>query len=162
MFLLASRALAGIGPPMATFKAVGWVLTIVSVGIGWIGNWFGWYHEWVAFDEVVHSASFFSMTLLIGAYAHDSLFRYVPGYGIWKVLLVASAGIALGVMWELAEWLYDLSVTGNVIKDKRDTMVDFVCDSGGALAASLVALGVARAAAIEPGGRRAAFRESHA
>jgi uncharacterized membrane protein YjdF len=104
---------------------------------GLIGNLydrFGWY------DIVVHTLNFFAFTLLVawllagrtltGAAEHPALF----------VLTVVVLGLGLGAFWELAEWVWDLTQPENVILGKFDTMVDFVADTVGALAAGLLLL----------------------
>jgi hypothetical protein len=53
-------------------------------------------------------------------------------------LTITCVGLGFGVFWEIGEWLYDLSVRGNVILGKQDTMVDFVMDGIGAIGAGVL------------------------
>ena len=51
------------------------------------------------------------------------------------VIVVAALGLALGSLWEIAEWLYVRSVPSAL--DKADTMSDLVWDATGAMLAAL-------------------------
>ncbi|WP_245185972.1 hypothetical protein [Falsiroseomonas frigidaquae] len=53
-------------------------------------------------------------------------------------------GIALGALWEVAEWGFDQIAPGDVIKGKHDTIIDIVMDTAGALLAGILALWLAR------------------
>ena len=65
-------------------------------------------------------------------------------HGFLIVLLIASVGIALGALWEVAEWSFDQIAPGDVIKGKHDTLVDIVMDTGGAVLAGIMALKLLR------------------
>jgi uncharacterized membrane protein YjdF len=54
------------------------------------------------------------------------------------ILVVASLGIAVGAIWEIAEWAYDQVVPENAILGKKDTIIDLIMDMIGAVAAGVV------------------------
>ena len=56
------------------------------------------------------------------------------------VVLLAGLGIAIGALWEVAEWAFDAIAPGDVIKGKNDTLIDVLMDTAGAVAAALLAL----------------------
>jgi hypothetical protein len=60
------------------------------------------------------------------------------------VLTIASVGLAVGALWEVAEWGFDQVAPGDVIKGKNDTIIDIVMDAIGAALAGLVSLAVLR------------------
>ena len=62
--------------------------------------------------------------------------------------MLARVGIALGALWEVAEWGADLVLPGNVIKGKHDTVMDLIMDTAGALAAAALAVRCLRPAAL--------------
>jgi hypothetical protein len=72
--------------------------------------------------------------VLTGARTHRFLF----------VLTVASLGVAVGVLWEIAEWAYDQMVPENAILGKMDTIIDLIMDILGAVAAGIVSVGMVK------------------
>ena len=89
------------------------------------------------FDEAIHVFTLFALTCL----AARSLRAYLPPPArlLPFLFIVASAGVTIGALWEIAEWGYDSFSPRDVIRGKDDTMVDLVLDTLGALAAALLA-----------------------
>ncbi len=56
------------------------------------------------------------------------------------VLTIASFGIALGALWEVAEWSAEQLLNTQVIPGLDDTIIDLIMDSLGAVAAALLSL----------------------
>lgn len=53
--------------------------------------------------------------------------------------LLASTGIAIGALWEIVEWGFDLYTVVDSIKGKYDTILDIIMDAiGSALATAAV------------------------
>lgn len=125
-------------------KSVAWSVFLIGVAFGVLGNFFDWYRQIQIYDEVNHAFSSFGLALLIGAYAESSVFANVRAHQVWQGALVAGAAVAGGAIWELAEWLYDRVVTGDVIKNKTDTIIDLACDSVGALLGAVLIVALAR------------------
>lgn len=111
-------------------------------------------HLWTSpawFDEAVHGYTIFALTLLLGLHLHGRVYTGARTHPALLTLAVASLGVAVGALWEIAEWAYDQWLApGNAILGKWDTVTDLGYDTLGALAAAAVATAVARA---QPGGR---------
>ena len=123
-----------------------WALVAVALVVSVVGYFLNWYQRFAYFDEAIHAFSFFSITLLTGLYLYGDA---LTGYARHKVLLVFTllcVGLAMGVVWEWAEWGYDrlLADQSNAIKGKADTLADLLVDGAGALAAGIVMLALLR------------------
>jgi hypothetical protein len=59
------------------------------------------------------------------------------GRDVLVVLVIASVGLAIGALWEVAEWAFDRIAPDDVIKDKHDTVIDIVMDTAGAVLVGL-------------------------
>jgi hypothetical protein len=92
------------------------------------------------FDELIHFYSFFAISLLLAMLLYGATLTGRLEHPLLLLLTIAALGLAMGVLWEIGEWIYDLIREGNVIKDKRDTMIDLMLDAGGALIAGALAL----------------------
>lgn len=111
------------------------------------GEAFGLYDEFVRFDDVVHV----TLPLLTAPVVYIGLARlevvpdprdetHMPHYaGIFVV--TTALGIAIGALWEIAEWTSDAWFGTNLSLGNDDTVGDLVRDTFGALlgAALLVA-----------------------
>ncbi len=62
------------------------------------------------------------------------------GLDVLVLLMIASVGLAIGALWEVAEWGFDRIAPGDVIKGKHDTIIDIVMDTAGAILAGLACL----------------------
>lgn len=100
-------------------------------------------YELAWFDEALHAFTLFALTFIVACLLRRDLAaaRMLP----YCAILVA-CGLALGTLWEFAEWGYDMFSRGNSILGKQDTMVDLVLDTVGAVLAALLALARARQA----------------
>lgn len=120
-------------------RAVVWGLFAVAVlanAAGWILNLYNkiwWY------DEALHLGTTFAFTLVLALFAYGAVLSGARTHSLLLILAIACIGVALGALWELAEWAYDQIVRPNVIKGRTDTMVDLIMDTVGALAAGYVA-----------------------
>ncbi len=92
------------------------------------------------YDGILHGYATFAYTLLFGLFAYGAVFSGAREHRLLLVLAIGSVGLALGALWEIAEWAYDQVVRPNVILGKFDTIVDLIMDTLGALAAALVCL----------------------
>ena len=125
-------------------KTTAWVLLAIAIAAnaaGYFANLFqqiGWY------DDVVHGYTIFALTLLLALYMYGATLTGASTHGFLLVLTVASVGLAIGGLWEVAEWAYDQFEPGNAIKGKLDTILDLIWDSIGALVAGVVAVAMAK------------------
>lgn len=60
--------------------------------------------------------------------------------GALYALLIASVGISLGALREVAEWGFDQVAPGDVIEGKHDTLLDIILDMAAALLAGIMDL----------------------
>ena len=92
------------------------------------------------FDRILHACTIFAATVWLALFVFRRVLRGGPGHDALLVLLMASVGLAVGALWEVAEWGFDRIAPGDVIKGKHDTIIDIVMDAIGALAAGTASL----------------------
>jgi hypothetical protein len=114
------------------------------------GEAFGLYDEFVRFDDVVHV----TLPLLTAPVVYIGLARlevvpdprdetHMPHYaGIFVV--TTALGIAIGALWEIAEWTSDAWFGTNLSLGNDDTVGDLVRDTFGALLGAALLVGWAR------------------
>jgi hypothetical protein len=127
-------------------RAVVWVFVVVAIVVNIAGYALNLYDRFAWFDDVVHTYTSFAITLLLALLLYGDVLSGVRRSPLLLVLTVASLGIAIGALWEIAEWAYDQMVPENAILGKTDTIFDLILDSLGALAAGIVGI-----AMIKPG-----------
>lgn len=126
-------------------KTTAWILLGVAVAANAAGYFLNWFPQFAWYDDVVHGYTIFALTLVLALHLYGATLIGASGHGLLFVLTAASVGLAIGGLWEVAEWGYDQWLAqGNAIKGKTDTILDLVWDSLGALAAGVVALAMAR------------------
>lgn len=125
-------------------QALAWGLLAAGLIASGAGSLWNLYSEIFWYDEVVHGYNFFALALVVAVYAYGTVLTGADGNGLLLVLTVAGLGLALGALWEIAEWTYDQFVRPNVILPKTDTIVDLIVDAAGALAAGIVRLRMLR------------------
>lgn len=119
-------------------RALAWTVGIAAVVLNIAGYALGLY-RWVLFDEVVHAFTSFALVLLAAVYLYGVVLTGARTNPVTFVAVAACIGLALGGLWEVAEWLFDLVAPGDVIKGKPDTMGDLVVDAVGSIGAGWVA-----------------------
>jgi hypothetical protein len=92
------------------------------------------------YDEVAHFYSIFAITLAVGFALYRELMGSYDGHRLLFVVTIASLGIALGALWEVAEWTADFFVEKQIVSGLFDTVTDLILDSAGALFAALLNL----------------------
>ncbi len=98
------------------------------------------------YDDVVHGFTIFALTLPLGLLASGARYTLERGRHLEYALVVTSFGIAIGALWEVAEWAFDLVHPRNVIQGKTDTIIDLLMDTTGALLAAGVSWWIVRMA----------------
>ncbi len=121
-------------------RAIVWVFVVIAILVNAAGYALNLYDRFGWFDEVTHTYTSFTLTLLLALLLYGDVLSGVRRSPILLVLIVASLGIAIGALWEIAEWVYDQMVPENAILGKTDTMIDLILDSLGALAAGIVGI----------------------
>jgi uncharacterized membrane protein YjdF len=117
---------------------VAWELAAALLAANVAGYAFDLYAAFWWFDRVLHAATILALTFWLAVMILSEGIR--EGRTVLFVLLVASVGVAVGALWEVAEWVFDRLASGNVIKGKDDTVIDIVMDTVGAVAAAALAL----------------------
>lgn len=137
-------------------QTTAWVLVGLSVALGIAGNVWDLFAAWAWFDETLHTFASFSFVLLLGTYLYGSTLGGARTHAGLFVVTLGLIGLGLGGMWELFEFAKDrLASEQSTIKGKWDTMIDLVCDTGGALAAGLVLIPMLRRSEAEASARMA-------
>lgn len=80
----------------------------------------------------------FAVTWWLGLVVFAVVFRSEHSRGLRVFLLLVSVGIAMGALWEVAEWTFNSFTSADVIEGKDDTVLDIIMDTAGALAAALL------------------------
>lgn len=91
------------------------------------------------FDEFVHVYTPFAITAAAAWLMHNSFGWDARRHPVRFVLAVSALGLAIGIGWEIFEYL--TGIAGSV----TDTLVDLACDVTGAIAAGLLGVWSARA-----------------
>ncbi len=122
-------------------RALVWILLAIAVVANIAGYVFNLYSAFIWFDEVIHAYTIFAMTLPLALYAYGKALTGAHRHGFMLILLITSIGLAIGGLWEVAEWIYDwLFTKNNTIKSVPDRLIDLVVDTIGGLVAGWVAL----------------------
>jgi VanZ family protein len=85
---------------------------------------------------------FFALTLWLGLFVFIGVFRPDRAHGLRAFLLLLSIGVAVGAVWEVAEWGADELTSADMIKGKYDTVLDIIMDIAGSVLAALLAITV--------------------
>ena len=121
-------------------RELAWGLLALAVLGSAASSLFSLYKTFWWFDEALHGYFSFAATLVLALYAYGALLTGRRRHEVLLVLTVAGLGLALGTLWEMAEWTYDAIAAGNAILNKTDTMVDLTLDLLGGLVAGCVGL----------------------
>jgi VanZ family protein len=104
---------------------------------GWVWSWYDSIQLW---DEIAHGFTTFAITLALGFRTYHLLMPSFRDHPWLFVIAIASFGIAIGGLWEIAEWLADFVFPGDVITTLNDTIKDLILDSIGAVLAGWLSL----------------------
>lgn len=128
-----------------TEKGLVWGLAIFGALVAIASIVFGLYQVFPWFDEALHAYNFFALTLLLAVYAYGAVLTGGREHWFLLMLAITAFGLALGALWEIAEFAYDrLLAAPSVILPKFDTMIDMILDTAGGLVAGLVLLWMLR------------------
>ena len=113
-----------------------WVLIGLAVVVNIAGYLLNLYQRWFWFDEVLHGFTILAITYALGLWLYGAVLTGARSHPVLLIVVVACVGLAVGALWEVAEWGYDRwFAPGNLIKGKTDTIVDLVMDTIGAVIA---------------------------
>jgi uncharacterized membrane protein YjdF len=128
----------------AAGRVVTWTLLVALGAANVAGYAFDLYRQFWWFDRVLHACTVLAVTLWLALFVFGRVLRRERGRDFLIVLLIACVGIALGALWEVAEWGFNRIAPGDVIKGKHDTLVDILMDAAGAVLAGGLVLKLAR------------------
>lgn len=126
---------------------ISWALLALLAAANVAGYFFDLYQQFWWFDRVLHGSTMLAITLWLAVVVFGRALQAAPPHRVLAFFLLASVGIALGALWEVAEWGFDQVMPGNVIKGKYDTILDIIMDTLGSALAGLVATRLLRAPA---------------
>jgi uncharacterized membrane protein YjdF len=122
-----------------------WTILVLLGTANMAGYSFDLYRQFWWFDRVLHCCTIFAITLWLSIIVFGRALRAEPSCQVLVFLLLASVGVAIGALWEVAEWGFDQIAAGDVIKGKYDSILDIIMDTLGAALASFAALQLLRA-----------------
>ena len=137
--------------------ATAWMLLILAGVANIAGYAFDLYQPFWWFDRVLHGCTILAITFWLAIVVFGRFLRAAPPQPVLAFFLLASVGIAIGALWEVAEWGFDQFAPGNVIKGKHDSILDIVMDTLGAVLAGLLAVRFLRPRGDVIPGRGAGF-----
>ena len=126
-------------------RAIVWGCLAVAIVVNIAGYVFHLYERFGWFDEVLHAYTTFALTLPLTLLLYDVILTGAQTRPILFGLIVASLGVAIGAVWEIAEWAYDQMVPENAILGKQDTIIDLIMDILGGAAAGIVSVRMIKA-----------------
>lgn len=123
-------------------RTIAWIFVALALIANVAGFALDLYQQWYWFDRVLHSFTIFTLTLWLAIFYFLAALRPHHARGLRGFLLILSAGVAVGAIWEVLEWWFDLFASTNVIKGKNDTIWDIMMDTAGAALAAFLARGL--------------------
>lgn len=126
-------------------RVIVWGFITIAVIANIAGYMWNLYQQIRWFDEVLHAFTSFALTLPIALLLYGTVLSGAHKRPILYILTAASLGIAIGVLWEIAEWAYEQMTPGNDILGKTDTIIDLIMDALGAMVAGILSLGMVKA-----------------
>ncbi len=104
---------------------------------GWV---WGLFNAPGLYDEIVHAFTIFALTLAFSFLIYRPMLDIFHQHKLLYLLTITSFGIAIGALWEVAEWTAEQVLATNVVPGLEDTIIDLVMDSLGAVLAALLSL----------------------
>ena len=121
-------------------RSIAWALLVALGAANATGYVLDLYQRFWWFDRILHGCTIFAVTFWLALFVCRRALRGGRGRDVLAVLMIASVGLAIGALWEVAEWGFDRIAPGDVIKGKHDTIIDIVMDTAGAVLAGLASL----------------------
>ena len=118
------------------FDLIFMIAALINAG-GWAWDL---YNKPGPYDEIAHFFTIFAITLAFGFLLYRELMESFYDRRWLFVLTIASLGIAIGALWEVAEWLADFVIPKQIVSGLFDTITDIMLDSAGATLAALLNL----------------------
>ena len=126
--------------PTPRSRTVAWVLASALTLANIAGYAFDLYAQFWWFDRILHAATLFAMTFWAAVFLCSKVLTPTRDHWLIRIAVIASLGIAVGALWEVAEWGFDQIMPANVIKGKHDTILDLIMDTAVSLLAAMLSL----------------------
>jgi len=133
-FLVASLVFVIQDDKLPTLFDFLFVLAALLNAMGWVWSFFSMPGP---YDEIVHAYTTFAITLALSFLVYSSMLNIFRQHTILYILTIASFGIAIGALWEVAEWSAGKILSMQVIESLDDTIIDLIMDSWGAILAAV-------------------------
>lgn len=137
LFLAASFVFVSRDDRLPTLFDFLFVLAALLNAGGWV---WGLFYPPGPYDEVTHAFTIFAFTLAFSFLVYRPLLAVFRQHRLLYLLTIASFGIAIGALWEVAEWSAGKILGIEVIESLDDTITDLVMDSLGAAFAAVTSL----------------------
>lgn len=137
VFLAASLAFVVMDDRLPALFDFLFVLAALLNAGGWV---WGLFYQQGPYDEIVHAFTTFAVTLALSFLAYSSMLTIFRNHKLLYLLTITSFGIAIGALWEIAEWTAGIVLSTEVIESLDDTIIDLIMDSLGAAIAALTSL----------------------
>jgi hypothetical protein len=119
LFLIVSLVFVVKDDKLPTLFDLLFVLAALLNAGGWV---WGWFAAPGPYDELVHGFTIFRQHTLL------------------YLLTITSFGVAIGALWEIAEWSAGKILATDVISSVDDTVIDLIMDTLGAGLAAIISL----------------------
>jgi hypothetical protein len=113
---------------------------VIAALINAAGCTWNLYNKPGPYDEIAHFVTMFSIALAAGFLLYNELMEGFYGRRVMFVVTITSLGIAIGALWEVAEWTADFFTSFQIVSGLFDTMTDIILDTVGSLLAALLCL----------------------
>lgn len=137
LFLIASFVFVIRDDRLPTLFDFLFVLAALLNAGGWV---WGLFYLPGSYDEITHAFTIFAFTLAFSFLVYQSMLPVFRQHKLLYLITIASFGIAIGALWEVAEWLAGKILATEVIESLDDTITDLVMDSLGATFAAIMSL----------------------
>lgn len=137
LFLIASFVFVIRDDKLPTLFDFLFVLAALLNAGGWV---WGLFYQPGPYDEITHAFTIFAFTLAFSFLVYQSMLSVFRQHKLLYLLTIASFGIAIGALWEVAEWSAGKILATEVIESLDDTITDLVMDSLGASLAAITSL----------------------
>ncbi|MBI2086972.1 MAG: hypothetical protein HYT69_02270 [Candidatus Zambryskibacteria bacterium] len=120
------------------FLLLAFVSVIVVAGVNFVANFFYLYWTVWWFDNVTHFLGGLSMGLL-WFWIFNKFFSFTEAPKLKSIIfIVLILVLAVGIGWEIFEYIFDIANLGGGETYWQDTSRDLAADTLGAIAASLI------------------------
>lgn len=113
------------------------VVAALLNAMGWV---WGLFYLPGLYDEIIHAYTIFAITLALSFLVYKSMLDIFRDRKLLYLVTIASFGIAIGALWEIAEWSAGKILPSEVIGSLNDTITDLVMDTLGAVLAAVFSL----------------------